>query len=118
MRLGEGSFIVETPQYLTGTTSLSGFFFEISLSDFLHIIPLMQERIPNMHRLVYLVGSRRLAIFVDDGKVLYFNFRGVESLQEQFEKYRMLQQYYGGLDSVATVDLGSLDATKVIVRKK
>jgi hypothetical protein len=74
MSLGRESFVIDTPQYLTGVTSLSGFFFEISLNDFQHIIPLMQEHVPNMNRFVYLVGSTRLAIFTDNEQTLYFNF--------------------------------------------
>ena len=78
----------------------------------------MQEHIPNMNRFVYLVGSTRLAIFTDAQQVIYFNFRGPDNLQEQFEKYHTLQQYYPNFDSIASIDLGSLDATKVIVKKR
>ena len=74
MALGLNSFSIDTPQYLSGLTVLSGFFFEISLSDFQRIVPLMQEQIPNMNRFVYLVGSTRFAIFTDNEQVLYFNF--------------------------------------------
>jgi hypothetical protein len=118
MQLGRDSFIVETPQYLTGTTSLNGFFFEISINNFTNLITVMQQEIPNMTRFVYLAGSSRLAIFTDNEQTLYFNFRNPDNLQEQFDKYHILQQQYANFDTIATMDLGSLDKTKVIVRKK
>ena len=118
MTLGHDSFIVDTPQYLTGISTLSGFFYQVRLIDFIHIIPLIQEHVPNMNRFVYLAGSTRFAIFTDNGQTLYFNFQGQESLNEQFEKYHNLQQYYKDFDRLTTIDLGSLDETKVIVRKR
>lgn len=78
----------------------------------------MQDNIPDMNRFVYLVGSTRLAIFTTNEQVIYFNFRGPESLQEQFEKFHTLQQHYAEFTNLSSIDLGSLDATKVIVRKK
>jgi hypothetical protein len=118
MLLGSESFVVDTPKYLTGTTALSGFFFEISITDFMYLIETMQQEIPNMNRFVYLAGSKRLAIFTDDEQTIYFNINDKEHLQEQFQKYHTLQQYYPSLNKIATLDLGSLDTTKVIVRKK
>ncbi|MDR0369648.1 MAG: hypothetical protein LBH96_03960 [Candidatus Peribacteria bacterium] len=78
----------------------------------------MEENIPNMNRFVYLAGSTRFAIFTDNEQVLYFNFQGKESLTTQFEKYHNLQQHYENFNKLASIDLGSLDETKVIVRKK
>jgi hypothetical protein len=75
MNLGSESFIVDTPQYLTGTPNLSGFFHQINLNDFTNILPLIQENIPNMNRFVYLAGSTRFAIFTDNEQVLYLNFQ-------------------------------------------
>jgi hypothetical protein len=59
---GANSFVVDTPRYLTGTTSLNGFFFEFSIADFRYLIEVMQKEIPTMNRFVYLAGSKRLAI--------------------------------------------------------
>jgi hypothetical protein len=118
MQLGKESFVVDTPQYLTGITTLSGFFFEISIRNFTHLIAVMQQEIPNMNRFVYLAGSSRLAIFTDKEQTLYFNFRDPEDLQEQFDKYHTLQQKYADFDKIALMDLGALDEHKVIVRKK
>jgi len=118
MTLGHDSFIVETPQYLTGVSTLSGFFYQVRLADFVKIIPMIQEHVPNMSRLVYLAGSTRFAIFTDNGQTLYVNFQGFESLNEQFKKYHNLQHYYADFNRLTTINLWSLDATKVIVRKK
>ncbi|MDR2415991.1 MAG: hypothetical protein LBD75_05300 [Candidatus Peribacteria bacterium] len=118
MQLGTESFVVDTPQYLTGTTSLSGFFFEISVSDMVSLISLMQKEIPDMNRFVYLVGSKRFALFTQAGQTVYVNLSDKESIQDQLTKYHTLQQYYPSLDKLATIDLGSLNTMKVIVRKK
>lgn len=118
MNLGMESFTIDTPQYLTGTATLSGFFHQISLKDFSNIVPIIQENITNMNRFVYLAGSTRLAIFTNNEQVLYFNFQWPESLNEQLQKYHNLQQYYENFNKLASIDLWSLDETRVIVRKK
>jgi hypothetical protein len=116
--LGKESFVIDTPQYLTGTTSLSGFFFDISIKNFTNLIAIMQTELPTMNRFVYLAGSTRLAIFTENEQVIYFNFRDPENLQEQFEKYHTLQEHYEKFQNIASIDLGSLDKNKVIIRKK
>ena len=60
--------------YLSGTNSLSGFFFDVSLSDMVQILYLAHETFPDMKRFVYLAGSTRFAVFTSDDKTLYFNF--------------------------------------------
>ncbi|MDR3168787.1 MAG: hypothetical protein LBU27_03360 [Candidatus Peribacteria bacterium] len=114
--LGAETFVVDTPQYLTGTTSLSGLFYEIPLETFLKIVPLIHEEIPNIVRFVYLAGSPRLALFTDNGQTLYLTVTTATALQEQFEKYHTLQERYQNFEKLQTIDLGSLDESKVIVR--
>jgi hypothetical protein len=118
MQLGIESFMVDTPRYLTGTTSLSGFFFDVSVQEMMDLINVIQKEIPTMNRFVYLAGSKRFAIFTQTEQTVYINLNDEESLQEQLTKYHMLQQYYPSIQRLATIDLGSLDATKIIVRKK
>ena len=118
MNLWRESFIIDTPQYLTGTTNLSGLFFEINVDTFTKIVPMIQEEIPNITRFVYLAGSSRIAIFNDNDQVIFFNITTPENLQIQFEKYHNLQQYYQNFDRLASIYLWSLDENKIIVRKK
>jgi hypothetical protein len=116
--LGQDTFIVDTPQYLSGVATLDGFFFQISLQNFLYLIPIVQKEFPNMNRFVYLAGSTRLVIFTNGEKTIYLNLQDPEKLDEQLNKYHMLQNYYKDFDKIAVIDLGSLDETKVTIRKK
>lgn len=110
--------MIDTPQYLSGLQTLSGFFFEIPVSTFQKAIPLLQEKFPTMSRFVYLAGSSRVAIFTSQEQTFYLNIASSDLLQKQFQKYDTLSQRYQDFDQLLSVDLGALDETKVIVRKK
>lgn len=111
---------IETPMYLSGTNSLSGFFFDVSLSDMVQIIYLAHETFPNMERFVYLAGSTRFAIFTSDGKTLYFNFPRWWEIEDQrnlqISKYNILKEKYDKFSSVWTIDLWSLENNKAIIK--
>lgn len=112
-------FTIETPMYLSWTTSLDGFFFELSLSNFMTIIPLAKEAFPNMKRFVYLAWSTRIAIFTADDKVLYFNFNNWDSIEDQWNtqltKYLLLKENYTDFSKALTIDL-SLEDNKAIIK--
>ena len=116
----EPLFVIDTPMYLTGTTSIDWFFFDISLSDFTEIINLAKEAFPDMKRFVYLAWSTRIAIFTSDDKTLYFNFIEWLSIQEQREaqlqKYNILKEKYHSFKDVWTIDLWALEDDKVIIK--
>ena len=116
----EPLFVIDTPMYLTGTTSIDWFFFDISLSDFTEIINLAKETFPDMKRFVYLAWSTRIAIFTSDDKTLYFNFIEWLSIQEQREaqlqKYNILKEKYHSFKDVWTIDLWALEDDKVIIK--
>ena len=118
MQLGNEKFILYTPQYLSGTTSLSGFFYQISFLDLKGIIDYIQEEMPTMSQLMYFVGSKRFVIFTENQQEIYFDFTSKNDFLKQFEKYHLLQQYYPDKEALQVIDLGALDDTKVIVRKK
>lgn len=111
---------IETPMYLSGTSSLSGFFFEINLSDMVQILKLAHETFPDMKRFVYLAWSTRFAIFTSDEKVLYFNFPKWGQIEEQrnlqISKYNILKEKYDNFSSVWTIDLWSLENNKTIIK--
>ncbi len=97
--------MVDTPQYLSGITTLSGFFFEIPVSTFVKAIPLIQEQFPSMARFVYLAGSSRVAVFTDQEQVFYLNIASSDLLQRQFQKYDTLKQRYQEFNQLMSVDL-------------
>ena len=112
---------IETPQYLTGTNSLDGFFFEISLPEFLQIAKLAKKEFwNNMLRFVYLAGSTRFAIFTSDQKVLYFNFPEWWNIEDQWNsqifKYNTLREKYEKFWNIDKIDLWSLENNKTIIQ--
>jgi hypothetical protein len=67
----EPLFMIESPQYLTWTSDLNWYFFEVSLPKMLKIISLAKDEFWNsMVRFVYLAWSSRFAIFTNDDKLL------------------------------------------------
>lgn len=117
----EPLFLIETPQYLTWTTNLDWFFFEISLAKFMQIISLTKEEFwHNMLRFVYLAWSTRFAIFTSDYKVLYFNFPDWWNVEDQRNsqifKYNTLREKYDKRGNVEKIDLWSLENNKTIIQ--
>ena len=116
----EPLFVIETPMYLSGTTSLDWFFFDLTLSDFVEIIKLSKEAFPNMKRFVYLAWSSRIAIFTDDNKTLYFNFIKWSSIENQrntqISKYNILKEKFTNFKYIRTIDLWALEDNKVIIK--
>ena len=116
----EPLFLIETPQYLTGTDNLNWFFFEVKLSEFMQIISLAKEEFWNdMVRLVYLAWSRRFAIFTSDDKTLYFNFPEGWNIEEQRKtqifKYKTIKEKYSKFDKIEKIDLWALEENKTII---
>lgn len=111
---------IETPMYLTGTNSLSGFFFDVSLPDMVQILYLAHETFPDMKRFVYLAGSTRFAIFTSDDKTLYFNFPKWGEIEDQrnlqVSKYNIIKEKYNDFVYVRTIDLWSLENNKAIIK--
>ena len=116
----EPLFLIETPQYLTGTDNLNWFFFEVKLSEFMQIISLAKEEFwDNMTRLVYLAWSRRFAIFTSDDKTLYFNFPEGWNIEEQRKtqifKYNTIKEKYSKFNKIEKIDLWALEENKTII---
>ncbi len=116
----EPLFVIETPMYLSGTTNINWFFFEISLPEFIQISSLAKETFPDMKRFVYLAWSTRIAIFTSDDKTLYFNFPKWSPIEDQrniqVQKYNILKEKYHSFKDVRTIDLGALENDKVIIK--
>ncbi len=116
----EPLFLIESPQYLTWTTNLNWFFFEIGLEKFMKIISLAKEEFwSNMVRLVYLAWSTRFAIFTSDDKTLYFNFPEWLDIEEQRKtqifKYNTLKEKYPNFKKIEKIDLWALEENKTII---
>lgn len=105
--------MVDTPAYLSGTTSLSGFFAEVDYARYMNYLPMIQETFPTMQRFVYLAGSANFIIF-DQSKMIFLH---KEDVPHQLQKYRRLQQYFPNFSGISEIDLGSLTQDKVIIRE-
>ena len=116
----EPLFMIESPQYLTWTSDLNWFFFEVSLPKMLKIISLAKNEFWNsMVRFVYLAWSSRFAIFTNDDKTLYFNFPEWWNVDQQREtqifKYNVLKERYQNFAKIEKLDLGALEENKTII---
>lgn len=111
--LGQTWFIVDTPSYLTGTTSLAGFFYDVSYDRYTNYLPQIQETFPEMKRFVYLAGSSNFIIF--EGNKMIFLHR--DNVAFQLEKYLWLKKNFQNFAGVTEIDLGSLTQEKVIIRE-
>jgi len=116
----EPLFVIDTPMYLSGTTSIDWFFFEIGLPEFLQITALAKDTFPNMKRFVYLAWSTRIVIFTSDDKSLYFNFIKWLPIEQQWntqvQKYNILKEKYHSFKDIRTIDLWALEDDKVIIK--
>ena len=116
----EPLFVIDTPMYLSGTSNIDWFFFEISLQEFLQITTLAKETFPDMKRFVYLAWSTRIVIFTSDDKSLYFNFIKWLPIDDQWntqvQKYNILKEKYHSFKDVRTIDLWALEDDKVIIK--
>lgn len=111
--LGKTGFIVDTPSYLTGTTSLSGFFYEVNYQRYKNFLPAIQEAFPRMDRFVYLAGSPSFVVFEDNKMIFLYRDNPLYQLQ----KLDWLQKYYADYKYLTTIDLWSLTQEKVVVGK-
>lgn len=111
--LGNDWFLVDTPQYLSGTSSLSGFFYEVDYWWYREYLPLIQKTFPEMNRFVYLAGSPNFIIF-ENNKRIYLH---KERVTQQLEKYRWLKKYFANFEGVYEIDLGSLTEDKAIIQE-
>lgn len=118
MQLGNQTFILETPQYLSWVDSLNGFFHEISVDKMLTVINFVQEEISDFSSLVYFAWSTRFVVNTTNGQEIYFDFQDEEMLEQEFKKYRLLRDYYPEFSSIFAFDLWALDESKVIIRKR
>lgn len=111
--LGQTGFTVDTPSYLTETTSLSGFFYEVNYQRYKDYLPAIQKAFPRMNRFVYLAGSPSFVVF-EDNKMIFLHKDGI---LHQLEKLNWLQKYYTEYKVLTTIDLWSLTQDKIIIGK-
>ncbi len=113
-QIGDGTFSVELPQYLSWIESLHGLFYEISPEKLIRDIDIISQWFQWYTRIVYLPWSSMTIVFIWEKRV-YLNNKN--PLQFQIDNYHLLMKYYNEANSLKLIDLGSLEWDKVIVRK-
>lgn len=112
--IAKGVAILDLPEYLSGVTSLSGFFYKQSATWLIQQINAIYEWFPWFHHIEYLPGGERTIVYID-GKKLYIN--NLWDITSQIRNYELLKKYYKEYAQLEHIDLWSLEADKVIVKK-
>jgi len=102
------------PEYLSGLESLSWIFFRIPAETLVQQINMLYEWFPGFHHIEYLPGGDRSIVYKEWRK-LYINNLG--DIPNQIRNYELAKKYYKDFDTLAEIDLGSLEKDKIIVRK-
>lgn len=113
--LGQDVPRVALPSYLTGLQNLDGIFYPIASQDLVQQIKLIQSYFTRPKSIVYLPGAERTLVVTADNKNIYIN--NLQDIKQQLQKIDRLKQYYPDLSQLKEIDLGSLDASRIIVRK-
>lgn len=95
--------------------ALTWIFFLQSPTDLLDDIRLIKEWFPDIQKLSYLPGGHRMIVDLGNNKKIYIN--NAIDIQPQIINYQLLKKYYSDFNLLKEIDLGSLEADKVIVRK-
>lgn len=113
--LGKDVPRVALPSYLTGLQNLDGIFYPITSQELVTQIKLIQAYFTKPKSIVYLPGAERTLVVTADNKSIYIN--NLQDIHQQLQKIDWLKQYYPDLSKLKEIDLWSLDAVRVIVRK-
>jgi hypothetical protein len=78
-------------------------FFNYSYEDFLLNVDIISQVFGDKIRLVYLPGSKRIAVFVGKSKVVYISLQ--KDIKLQMTEYDFLRKYDPGFASYIEIDL-------------
>lgn len=106
---------IELPGYLSGLNNLNWLFFNYPPEDFILNMDIISQVFGDNVRLVYLPGSKRVAVFIGKNKVVYINFQ--KDIKLQMTEYDFLRKYDSSFASYTEIDLWSLEWSMAIVKK-
>lgn len=113
--LWKGTVQLTLADYASGMDTLDGLFFRISPEVLFDQLIVFDAYFKKPYSVVYFPGVEKTQITAADGKIYYINNLG--DIQLQLWKIDMLKQYYTEFDRLWQIDLWSLDADTVIVKK-
>ena len=111
--LAQTGVTIDTPAYLSGTDTLTGFFYEVGFDRFEQNIPKIKQTFTGIERFVYLAGSPNFIVF-ENGKTIYLHR---DNLDYQLQKYKRLKNNYKNFAGVYEIDLGSQTQNRVIIKE-
>lgn len=111
--LAQTGVTIDTPAYLSGTETLTGFFYEVSYDRFEQNIPKIKQTFTGIERFVYLAGSPNFIVF-ENGKTIYLHR---DNLDYQLQKYLWLKNNYKNFAGIYEIDLGSQTQNRVIIKE-
>ncbi len=106
--------VLDLPTYLSGMTTLSGLFYRQTASELVQQVSLLYQGFSGLNRIEYLPWGERSIVYLGDKK-FYINNLG--DISNQIRNYQLLKKYYKDYSKLESIDLGSLEKDKVIVKK-
>lgn len=101
------------PQYLTGTSTLSGLFFPLSASRITQHFHAIRDNVPDVEKVVYLAWGEKMAVLLAWGKRVFVNNR--KDIYPQLIKLSVFQSHFKAMstglmyENIGQIDVGSLD---------
>lgn len=118
--IGSGIHILYLPRYLSWTTTLSWLFFTLPATQLSQHMDIIYDVLPQTEKIVYLAGSEKMVVLLDDWKKIFINNN--KDVLLQLQKFLAIQKDWFRLYSwlsytdVGQIDLGSLD--HAIIKKR
>jgi len=117
-KIAQGIKILDLPSYMSGITSLSGLFYRQPATGLIQQVDLLYQWFPSLtsgtNHIEYLPGGERSIVYIDNKK---FYINNLSDIPNQIRNYQLLKKYYKDYPLLEDIDLGSLEADKIIVRK-
>jgi len=101
-KISNGIQILDLPDYLSGTTTLSGLFYRQAATGLVQQIELIYQWFPGLARVEYLPGGERSIVYLD-GKKFYIN--NLSDISNQIRNYQLLKKYYKDYAQLKDIDL-------------
>lgn len=95
--------------------SLTWIFYLQNSNKLMDDIYLIKDWFPEIQWLSYIPWAHRMIVNLDKNKKIYIN--NAINIQSQIANYQLLKKYYSEFNLLKEIDLGSLEADKVIVKK-
>lgn len=112
--IANGIKILDMPEYMSGMNNFTWLFYKLPAAELVQQIEMLYQWFPWLHHIEYLAWWERSIVYLD-GRKYYIN--NVSDIPNQIRNYQLLKKYYKEFNSLAEIDLWSLEKDKIIVRR-